>query len=187
MQPEPEERMKLKYGTMIAALFILVTMVTACGATDAPPTSAPVQPSPTSVPETAIPAEIAQLLRDYDAAFNAYDADAFHALLTEGYMSYRTDFDSHYAVSSGMAEKYPVEWVLAGLKSTYPNLEFHVERRGQAIVSGDGPWIVAQVLFEEFNDPQYPNGVEGIQTLTIVDEGGTLKVARDIYVVLEVK
>jgi hypothetical protein len=44
-----------------------------------------------------------------------------------------------------------------------------------------------QVILEEFNDPKHPNGVEGISTLTIVDEDGTPKVARDIFVALEVK
>jgi hypothetical protein len=179
--------MKVKQKSIIVALVVVLTLLAACGPTDVPVTSAPVQPSPTSVPETAIPGEITQLLEDYDAAFNAYDADAFQALVTEGYMAYRTEYDSHYAVSSGIAETSPVEWVIAGLKSYYPNLEFRIERRGQAIVSGDGPWLVSQVLFEEYNDPKYPNGIEGISTVTIVDEDGTLKVARDIFVALEVK
>jgi hypothetical protein len=187
MQPEPEEEMKLRYGTMIAAFVILVTMVTACGATDAPPTSAPVQPTATSAPETAVSAEIDQLFEDYVAAFNAYDADAFQALLTEGYTAYLTADDSRYAISSGIATTLPREWVIARLKSEFPNLEFHLERRGEAIMSGDGPWLVSQVILKTIKDPQYPNGIEGVMTLTVIDEGGTLKVAREIYVQLEVK
>jgi hypothetical protein len=31
------------------------------------------------------------------------------------------------------------------------------------------------------------DGIEGISILTIVDEGGTLKVARDVFVGFEVK
>ena len=47
--------MKLKVTSFIAALIIAVTLVTACGATDAPAASMPVQPTPTSAPPTATP------------------------------------------------------------------------------------------------------------------------------------
>lgn len=179
--------MNLRSGMMIAAVILLVTVVTACGAKDAVPASAQVQPMATSVPETAVSAEIDQLFEDYIAAFNAYDADALQALITEGYTAYHTEFDSHYAISSGMAETSPREWVIAGLKSYYPNLEYYTERRGQPIMSGDDPWLVSQVIFEKFNDPKYPNGAESISTLTVVDKGGILKVTRDIFVALEVR
>jgi len=174
-------------GSVLAVFATLAVLLAACGPTDVPPTSAPAQPLPTPVPETAIPAEIERLVEDYCAVFNTYDADAFEALIAEGYTAYRTEFDSQHAVSSGIAETSPAEWVIASLKSYYANLEYHVERRGQPIISGEGPWLVSQVIFERFNDPRYPNGVEGISTLTIVHEDSTLKVARDIYVAFEVK
>ena len=163
----------------------MVIVVTGCGATEAP--AAPMSAEPVTGSGTAVSPELDQLLEDYIAAFNDYDVEAFQALVTEGYMAYRTEFDSHYAVSSGIAETSPIEWVIAGLKGFYPNLKFYAERRGQAIMSGDGPWLVSQVIFEKYNDPKYPNGIEGISTLTVVDEDGMLKVARDIFVALEVE
>jgi acetyl esterase/lipase len=47
--------MKLKVTTIIAALIIAVTLMTACGATDAPATSMPVQPTQTPIRPTAAP------------------------------------------------------------------------------------------------------------------------------------
>jgi hypothetical protein len=46
--------MKLKVTSIIAGL-VAGTLVTSCGATDAPATSVPVQPTPTSAPPTATP------------------------------------------------------------------------------------------------------------------------------------
>lgn len=47
--------MKLKNGSTIAAFAMVVALVAACGATDAPATPVPVQPTPTSAPPTATP------------------------------------------------------------------------------------------------------------------------------------
>jgi hypothetical protein len=180
--------MKLKDASAIAALVIVVTLVAACGSTAAPPTSTPVQPTATSGPESAVSAEIDQLFEDYIAAFNAYDVDAVRAVITEGYMLYEGgSFHSEFTVSSPISQEYPATWVLAAVQTEYPALKFHWERVGEPIMSGDGPWLVAQVVRSTSKDPQYPNGVEGISILTIVDEDGMLKVARDVFVAFEIK
>ena len=141
----------------------------------------------TAAPETAVTAEIDQLFEDYITAFNNYDEEAVQAVITDGYMVYETGFDPLYAVSTGFTHEYPASWVLAAVNLNYPALEYHWERVGEPIMTGDGPWLVSQAIFSTSNDPCCPNGVEGISILTIVDEGGTLKVARDVFVAFEVR
>jgi hypothetical protein len=51
---------------------------------------------------------------------------------------------------------------------------------GEAIMTGDGPYYVSAV--EHFTAPGYgPQGVDGISTFTVVNDGGTLRVARHDY------
>ncbi|MBL7201754.1 MAG: nuclear transport factor 2 family protein [Anaerolineae bacterium] len=148
------------------------------------PTGAPA----TSVPETAVTAEIGQLLNDYFAAFNDYDVDAVRTAITDGYVLYEGgSWDSDRAVSTPVSQAYGAAHVFAFVKGYNRENKVQFERLGEPIMSGDGPWLVAQVIHMTSTDPTYPNGVDGISTLTVVDEGGTLKVARDIFVGFEVK
>jgi hypothetical protein len=137
--------------------------------------------------ETAVSVEIDQIFDDYIAAFNDYDMDAVRAILTDGYMSYGTAWDPHFAVSTPTDRYRNLRIELEAVELDYPPIEVQWERLGDPIMTGDGPWLVSQVIRRMSNESQYPNGIEGISTLTIVDEAGTLKVARNVFVAFEVK
>ena len=141
----------------------------------------------TKASETAVSVEIDQIFDDYIAALNDYDVDAFRAMITDGYMSYGTAWDPHFTVSTPVDRYRNLKGMLEEVELNYPSFEVQWERLGDPIMTGDGPWLVSQVIRRMSNQTQYPNGIEGISTLTIVDEAGTLKVARNVFVAFEVK
>ena len=137
--------------------------------------------------ETAITAEIDQVFEDYITAFNNYDLDAIDAVLADGYMLYETSWDTVSSVSTPLTREYDRGEVLTAADIWYPAEETQWERLGEAVMTGDDPWLVSQVIRATSNNPLYPNGIEGISILTIIDENGTLKVARDVFVAFEVE
>jgi hypothetical protein len=180
--------MKVKERSIIAVLVLVLTRVAACGPAKAPATSVPVEPVTASSSETDVSPELDQLFEDYIAAFNAYDAEALQALLTDGYMMYeQNSWDSVNSVSSGFSAVRPIEWVIAGVKSYHPNMETQWQGVGEPIMSGDGPWLVAQVIRNTSKMYRYPDGIEGILTITVIEEDGTLKVARHVLLAFDVE
>jgi len=137
--------------------------------------------------ETAVTAEIDQIFDDYITAFNNYDLEAVESVLADGYMLYQTSRDQEASVSTPINREYDRKETLENVDYGYPAMERQWERLGDTVMSGDSPWLVSQVIRATSNEPQYPNGIEGISILTIVDENGTLKVARDVFVAFEVK
>jgi hypothetical protein len=157
-------------------VLLLLASLGACVSSDSTKTS-----------ETAVSVEIDQIFDDYIAAFNDYDVDAVRAMITDRYMSYGTAWDPQSAVSTPLDRLRNLKTVLAEVELYLPSTEVQWERLGDPIMTGDGPWLVSQVIRRMSNEPQYPNGIEGIFILTIVDEAGTLKVARNVFVAFEVK
>jgi len=136
--------------------------------------------------ETTVTAEIDQIFDDYITAFNNNDLEAVEAVLDDDYMIYETGWHRTASVST---PPYPTDreslLELTGL--TYQIEETQWERLGEAIMTGDDPWLVSQVIHVTTNNPLYPNGIEGVSILTIIDENGTLKVAREVFVAFKVK
>lgn len=126
----------------------------------------------TTSPETAVTDEIQTLVGDYLAAWNSYDEEAFLLLVTA---NYRLDI-------VGRADSLTLQ--AAGTSALFDTLEANdwVESAiGEPIMTGENPWYVA--LVEHFTSPEYgPEGADGVSTFTIVDDDGTLKVARHDYV-----
>ena len=137
--------------------------------------------------ETAVTAEIDQIFDDYITAFNNYDLEAVGAVLADGYMLYETSWHQTSSVSTPFTREYDRAEVLTAVELWYPAEETQWERLGEAIMTGDDPWLVSQVIHATSNNPLYPNGIEGVSFLTIIDENGTLKVARDVFVAFEVE
>lgn len=137
--------------------------------------------------ETAITAELDQVFEDYITVFNNYDLEAIDAVLADGYMLYETSWDTGSSVSTPLTREYDRGEVLTAAEILYPGEETQWERRGEAVMTGDDPWLVSQVILVTSNNPLYPNGIEGISILTIIEENGTLKVARDVFVAFEVE
>jgi len=117
--------------------------------------------------DTAVTAEIEELLDDYYTAWNDWDGDAYLTLVTENAV-HETSLGTSTAQSQ------------ASFIDGFGAYDWHVERIGEAIMHGDGPWYVAQANLLTANT--YPeDGHEGMTVLTIVDDEGTLKVARHVY------
>ena len=72
--------------------------------------------------------------------------------------------------------------VMVYLDDIYPNENYWWEAVGDPIVSGDGPWLVGQVIRSNKDNLVYPDGLDALSIMTVVDDDGTLKVSRDIFV-----
>ena len=119
-----------------------------------------------STSETAPSDDVAQLWDDYSDAWNNYDGDAFLALVTPDYT-----FVTEQGTTSAASEAAYIN----GLGS----YDWQVTPVGEPIMAGDGPWFVSQVNRVEQSNWSEP--VEGISVLTIVDDGGVLRVSNHTF------
>jgi hypothetical protein len=119
----------------------------------------------TSTPDTAVSDDVAQVWDDYLDAWNEYDGDAFLQVTTD-------DFTFTTEEGTNTADSQAVD--INGL-DTY---DWQVTPIGERVMAGDGPWFVSQVHRVESN---LSAPVEGISVLTIVDDGGVLRVASHTF------
>lgn len=133
---------------------------------------------------TAATSEINQLVDDYLAAANAYDADSWLAAVSDDFIYYQSPFHPIFASSSPAEHDATAEEIARRFHplGQYPTNEFRWERLGEPIMTGVGPWNVSQAI--QLTTSGYV--LEGVTTLTIVDEDGTLKVAREVFVSYEI-
>jgi len=110
--------------------------------------------------QTAPTGEVQALLDDYTAAWNDHDGAAFLELVTE-----------NYTFSSGSMETSAEGQAM--LIRGYSNID--IERIGQPIMVGDGPWDV--VVANRLNNTNADTYEEGISFFVIVDQDGTLLVS----------
>lgn len=116
---------------------------------------------------TSVINDVAQLLDDYSAAWNDWDGEAFLTLVTDE-ATFRTA-----AGTTGAHEQ-------ADLIDSFGSSNWHIDRVGEPVISGDGPWYVAQPV--HLSASTYPAaGYDGIATFTIVDVDGMLRVADHAY------
>ena len=118
--------------------------------------------------DTAVSGDVTTLLDDYTAAWNNHDSEAFLELVTDDY-TFSSDVmfgtEPIYTTAEGQA-------MLIGAVG-----DFNVEVIGEPIMTGNGPWYVAQV-----NRVGSESDLsDGISNFVIVDEGGTLLVASHIW------
>jgi len=126
----------------------------------------------TTAPET-VPEEIQTLIDDYLDAFNNYDGEAFLELVTTDYAQ---DMASH-PISLVQQAAEAVE-MMKGMKER----DWQETQIGEPMMIGDGPWFVSVAERHTATSGYGPGGANGISTFTIVDDGGSLKVARHTYV-----
>lgn len=164
------------YLVMLVVIFVAaLTAMAACSPSDS-----------TAVPETAVTAEIDQLLDDYIAPWNTYDADALRPLLTDGFMWYETDWDPKHSVSTGASKSKDFAETLLYVEGSAMFNKLRFEWVGEPIMTGVGPWLVSRAWRVTAENYYYPE-LQGISIYTIVDEDGALKVARAIAVSFEVE
>ena len=117
-------------------------------------------------PETAAPQAVQELIDDYEAVWNNYDGDAFSAVTTEDYTHTNGDFTSDR------------DTMASTIASMAPSSNFQVERIGDLVVTGKGPYYVAGA--NRLHDSQ---GIEdGISAFVIVETDDGLKVAEHLFV-----
>ncbi len=119
-----------------------------------------------STPATAPSDDVAQLWDDYSDAWNSYDGDAFLELVTPDYT-----FVSERGTTTATDQASEIDRLGAFGWSVTPV--------GERLMAGDGPWYVTQVNLVENSTGSGP--VEGISVLTIVDDGGVLRVSNHTF------
>jgi len=122
-----------------------------------------------STPETAPRDDVAQLWDDYTDAWNNYDGDTFLQLTTSDYT-----FVTEQGTTGAADQAIEIDRL--------GNFGWHVTAVGEQLMAGDGPWYVTQVShLENATTGIGTDPVEGISVLTIVDDGGVLRVANHTY------
>ncbi len=119
----------------------------------------------TSTPETALSDDVAQVWDDYQDAWNDYDGDAFLQLVTPDYT-----FVTEQGTTDGPDQATEIDNL--GL------FGWNVTPIGERIMAGDGPWYVTQMNRVEMAGP---TTVEGLTVLTIVEDGGVLRVQNHTF------
>lgn len=118
-------------------------------------------------------AEIVQLLDDFRAAVNDYDAEAVQALVTDEYVSHESYYDwvgSQLLFSPGDHE---LDEILAGLEGYLALDQYQYGDVGAASVFGEGPWYVTQ--YEEVTSVDYE--YQGTAVYVVEDQEGSLQLA----------
>ena len=115
----------------------------------------------------AIPGDVKAVVDAYSASWNDYDAEAFNAVVTDDYMF----------INTTVGRETTKEQQAASM-DTLERVNWNAEQVGDGISAGDGPWFVAisNALTGTNSD-----GAAGISVVTVVDDGGVLKVLEHIY------
>lgn len=123
--------------------------------------------------DSAVPDGITQVLDDYATALETGDDDLFRSIVTDDY--------SHTEDLYRPGELTPV-FTSVGTGGVENAAGWRIERFGEPIVAGDGPWIVS--VGESLIDPS--NQADGTSVYVIVDENGTLKIAKYYWAAVKV-
>ncbi len=126
----------------------------------------------TTAPET-VTEEIQTLIDDYLGAFNNYDGEALLKLVTADYAQ---DMASHPI--SLVQHEAAAHAMMKDMKSR----DWQSAVIGEPITIGNDPWFASVAERHTATSGYGPGGANGISTFTIVDDGGSLKVARHTYV-----
>ena len=115
--------------------------------------------------DNAVSSDVQEVLDAYSASYNEADADAFLAVVTDDF-TFRSEFDELDAAGQAAAidELGAVGW--------------STEQTGDGIMVGEGPWYVS---YPTTIDDDMRNPIEGISTVIVVDDSGTLKVAEHTF------
>ncbi len=118
--------------------------------------------------DTATTSDIEALLDDYTAAWNEYDGTGFLELVTDDY-----EFEQAGVSRSTAANQ-------ASMIDAGSGIEWQVERVGESLMQGDGPWYVASA--NNITTSIAPeDGYRGISIFTIVEQDGELLIRRHVY------
>ena len=139
----------------------------------------------TSSAGTVSAPEVEAAVDAYIDAFNRYDREAAEAAITEDYMYYHPNNHPVFVTQSPAENDATAGEVLMSIGGYYEIHDYQWEKLGQRTVIGDGPWLVTQPI-RVTSSLERDRLVEGISTLTVVDDDGVLRIARDVSLVFKV-
>lgn len=124
---------------------------------------------------SAIPTEIAEVIADFEYSIVTNDAATMEAVLTEDF------FSSEYYFAQGADSMYLDESKDRAnfIDDTTYAPGWRLETMDDSIVVGDGPWYVSVHQAWIIEDLAR---WEGLATYTVVDQGGTKKIAHYQFV-----
>lgn len=116
--------------------------------------------------DTAVTGEIETLLDDYNAAWNAYDSEAFLALVTDNY------------TFEGAGEVNTAEQEALGI-AQLGGYDWNVTITGDRVIAGDGPTYVA---LQPNQVTSTVGDMEGISVFTIVETNGSYLISGHRFI-----
>ena len=123
------------------------------------------------------PDDVIQILDDFAAAFDDQDVELMESIITADFFGTVDFFNPDTAEPA-----FTVGVSHSALLREVRDSTFSVERSGDLLVAGDGPWAIA--ARETWRDPS--NLEEGTRLYVIVDDNGTPKLASYHYVTVKV-
>jgi hypothetical protein len=117
---------------------------------------------------TAPNAELAQVVADYTEAWETSDTAAFATTVSDDYQFVRGDTST-----GAVTMQFNI-----GMDNG-----FRVEPIGRQLWSGDGPEYYVSIAETIYSDSDYPGpeGVEGMSTVVLVEDGDTYQVVRHVW------
>jgi len=149
----------------------LIVLVAACSTGEGDAGSEATQTSigAASAEEPPPPDGIVALIEGYLASGEAQDEAALRAAVADGFIIHEYIYSADTGKKSEIIDDDVEGLVSDGLPYNWQN-----EIIGDLVVSGEGPWTVR---FRELWQ-QAAERLDGLATYTVVDDGGTLKIAR---------
>jgi hypothetical protein len=150
----------------VTVLSVAVAMVVAgcsSGGSDTTTTA-----TPTTVSESE------QTIDEYNTAWEEQDPEALLAVVTD-------DFEEEYRWYTQVDDRVSYggdSWGATEAASYAESSSYQIELSGEVIVVGDGPWFVSVAESQTGGGYAY----EGTATYVVVDDDGTLKLARKSWV-----
>ncbi len=128
---------------------------------------------------SAMPAEVAQVVDDYNTALIDQDPEAWRATVSDDWY-----YSNKYYGPTGFLEEMSLDppmneylrWIEFG-----PAFEY--QQIGDPIVTGEGPWFVT--MHQHWSDQPTPDArvkdYEGAMTYVIIEQDGAMKVAATYW------
>lgn len=123
------------------------------------------------------PDGVTQVLEDFATAFEEQDVELMETIITEDFFG-TVDFFNPDTAEPAFTVGVSHDLLLREVRDS----TFGVERSGDLLVAGDGPWTIS--ARETWSDPS--NLEEGTRIYVIIDDNGTPKLAGYYYVTVKV-
>lgn len=123
------------------------------------------------------PDDVIEILDDFATAFDEQDVELMESIITDDFFGTTDVYNPDTTDPAFTVAVTPSQLLLEVRDST-----FDVERSGDLLVAGQGPWTIA--ARETWRDPS--NQEEGTRIYVVVDDDGAPKLAGYYYVTVKV-